>query len=356
MKSIGKSAPGITTTTVTTANIIATPQMNKNSPILLVHNHYQKPGGEERVFAAEAALLEENGHNVVRFEEHNERIHTINPVALGIGTIWNHSACKRFESVVARTKPRVVHFHNTFPLISPAAYYVARRHGAAVVQTLHNYRLICANGLFFRDGKPCERCLETHSSLPAVLGACYRDSVPATAAVASMLSFHRMLRTFAKKVDVYIALTEFARRKFVDAGLPEDRIVVKPNFCDWDGGVQGGRRSTILFVGKLSNEKGIPTLLDAWSRLSPRSPLELAGDGPLADSLRVEAAKQPGLHVLGQLPSSEIAAKMRECAVLVFPSQVYEGHPMTLVEAFALGVPVVASDHGAMASMIRHGE
>jgi glycosyltransferase involved in cell wall biosynthesis len=322
----------------------------KSTPesIVVAHNYYQQPGGEDHVFAAEAALLEQAGHRVVRYEEHNARIASRNAVFAAVDAVWSLKSAQSLAELVRLHKPDVVHLHNTFPLISPAAYYAARKGGAAVVQTLHNFRLVCPGATLFRDGMVCEECIQQRSLRPAMAHKCYRGSRPATAAVALMLSVHRAARTFQRQVDCYIALSEFARRKFIAGGLPEDRIVVKPNFVSPDPGVGPGTGGYALFVGRLSAEKGISLLASAWRELG-KIPLVVAGDGPLA------GAEWPmGVSWIGSQPREKILALMSEARVLIVPSECYENGPLAALEAFACGLPVIASNLGSMAETVAH--
>lgn len=323
--------------------------------ILVVHNYYQRAGGEDRVFLEETDLLEANGHEVVRYELHNERVTTMNPVMLAKNTLWSSPAYKDIEAILRRERPHVAHFHNTFPLVSPAGYYAARAAGVPVIQTLHNYRLLCPNALFYRDGGPCEDCLGRAVTWPGVVHGCYRESPAASAVVTAMLSAHRASRTWARVVDVYIALTEFARRKFVEGGLPAEKIVVKPNFVRPDPGVGGGRGGFALFVGRLSPEKGVATLLEAWDRLGKDIPLKIIGDGPLAGQVVSAAGRRLGVEYLGHKPVEEVRASMKEAGALVFPSEWYETFGRVAAESFAAGTPVVAADIGAVAEIIDDG-
>ena len=322
--------------------------------VLAVHNYYQQAGGEDRVFVEEADLLEANGHEVVRYCMHNERVPTMNAATLARDTLWNVSAHKDLEVVIRRERPRVAHFHNTFPLVSPAGYYAARAAGVPVVQTLHNYRLLCPNALFYRDGGPCEDCLGKAVTWPGVVHRCYRGSLAASAVVTAMLSAHRAARTWTRTVDAYIALTEFARRKFIEGGLPAGKIVVKPNFVRPDPGPGGGQGGFALFVGRLSPEKGVGTLLKAWRRLGERLPLKIVGDGPLAGRV-ISAARWPYVEYLGHKPAEEVRALMKEARLLVFPSEWYETFGRVAAEAFAAGTPVIAADIGAVAEVVDDG-
>jgi len=313
--------------------------------ILSVHNFYRQPGGEDRVFADEAALLEQHGHTVVRYEEHNRRI-----AGAGISTagsaVWSNRSFRRLRSVLRAQACDVAHFHNTFPLISPAGYYAAGAANVPVVQTLHNYRLICPAGTLLRDGAACEECIG-RVPLPALVHGCYRGSRPATAAVAAMLAIHRAGGTWQRTVDAYIAPSEFARKKLIAGGLAAERIVLKPNFVAPDPGAGSGNGGYALFAGRLSEEKGVRTLFQAWERLGTAIPLIVAGDGPLS------AMKGPATMMVHQ-PREKIFELMRNASVLIFPSICYECAPMTVLEAFACGLPVIASNIGSIPEFVGH--
>lgn len=322
--------------------------------VLLVHTYYQQPGGEDEVFRAEAALLEEHGHEVVRFTAHNDQIRELSALQVAGKTLWNGSIKSRFRDVLRRERPEIVHVHNTFPLMSPSIYHAAAAEGVPVVQTLHNYRLLCPMAEFFRDGKVCEDCLG-RVPWPGVLHGCYRDSWTMSAGVAGMLALHRAIGTWRDKIAAYVALTEFGRDKFVGGGLPGERIHVKPNFITPDPGPGRGGGGYALFVGRLSRTKGLDTMLEAWDLLEDPPPLKIVGDGPLADLVRERSSAADRVEWLGRKPRQDVLALMREAVMLVFPSLWYEGQPIVIIEALASGLPVVASDHGAMASMIDDG-
>jgi len=317
--------------------------------ILSVHNYYRQAGGEDRVFENEAALLERNGHTVVRHEDHNDRIRT-GAISAARDAVWSPDTFQRLKSLARASAIDVAHFHNTFPLVSPSAYYAAQRAGIPVVQTLHNFRLICAGGTLSRDGSVCESCLERKSLLPGLAHACYRNSTAATVALSAMLFAHRAAGTYLNQVDVYIAPGEFARRKFIAGGLPADRIVVKPNFVAPDPGIGEGRGGYALFVGRLAKEKGIDSLTAAWRTLG-EIPLQVAGDGPLN-----ETEWPDGVTWLGNQPRERVMELMQDARVLVFPSTWYECAPMTIVEAFACGLPVIASNLGSIPEFVTHGK
>ncbi|MGC1306806.1 MAG: glycosyltransferase family 4 protein [Phormidesmis sp.] len=323
--------------------------------ILLVHNYYQQAGGEGQVFKAEANLLEAHGHQVLQYTLHNDQLAPVGPLTTAVKTIWNRQVYQTLHDLIQQENIQIVHFHNTFPLISPAAYYAAKAAGAAVVQTLHNYRLLCPNALFFRDEKPCEDCLGKSIPWPGIVHKCYRDSLVASGGVATLLSVHRLMKTWANAVDAYIALSPFAKEKLIEGGIPSDKIKIKPNFIDPDPGYQPQPGQYALFVGRLSPEKGIDTLLSAWAELGQSIPLKIVGDGPLANKVAEAAADSSGIEWLGRCPMEEVYQHMKSALFLVFPSRWYEGLPRTIIESFAVGTPVLASDLGVMSSIVKSG-
>ena len=261
--------------------------------ILLCHNHYQHSGGEDRVFWDEGTLLESHGHEVTRFTMHNDVIDEIGRLDLLKKTLWNTDSANRLRSLIRQQQPDVMHCTNLFPLISPAVYYVAKDESVAVVQSLHNYRLICPKAQFVRDGKVCEKCLGKSIAWPAIRHACYKDSRSATAVVVAMLAFHRRKKTWAKMVDRFITPTQFVKEKYVEGGFPAEKIDVKPNFVIPDPGPGSGGGEYFVFAGRLSPEKGLDTLLDAWSKLPSDLNLKIVGDGPMAGQVQRAANSDP---------------------------------------------------------------
>ncbi len=323
--------------------------------IVVCHNYYQQPGGEDQVFRDEMALLETHGHRVVPFVVHNDTIRGRSKLKVAIETIWNRRAAVDLAAVVQRERAEVVHFHNTFPLISPAAYHAVRSTGAAVVQTLHNFRLLCPGATFTRDGGICQRCVGKTVPWPAVLHGCYRGSRAGSAVVAGMLVIHRLLRTWNRTVDRYIALTEFSRQQFVEGGLPQERVVVKGNFVATPPAIGPGQGGYALFAGRLVPEKGLTTLFEAWTHLAGTIPLKIVGNGPLGSYVAQNASQDPAIEWLGPRPHAEVQRILREAVLLVFPSTWFEGFPKILVEALAVGTPIVASRLGAMTELVEDG-
>jgi glycosyltransferase involved in cell wall biosynthesis len=324
--------------------------------IISVHNHYLIPGGEDQVFESEARLLREHGHEVTQVEEQNSYPDTISKkLTMAVDCLWSRRWHQEFLALLKKSRPDVVHVHNFFPRISPSIYYACRREGVPVVQTLHNFRLLCAGAELYRNGKVCEECLE-HSVLRGIRYGCYQGSKLGTATLTLMVDLHRRAHTWTNMVDCYIALTEFSRRKLIAGGLPTNRVRVKPNFVLPDPGAKKGSGDYALFVGRMVKSKGIPTLLEAWNDL-PEIPLHIVGDGVCREL--IESGQKNGnlksVVYRGRLPRSETLAAMKNARFLVFPSEWYEGFPVTIAEAFACGLPVIGSRLGAMQEIIADG-
>ena len=246
-----------------------------------------------------------------------------------------------------------MHFHNTMPLISPSAYYAARSEGVVVVQTLHNYRLACPEATFFRDGRVCEECLGKKFAWPAIAHGCYRHSRSASTVVATMVGLHRALGTWTSMVDRYIVLSEFARAKFVELGIPTMKLALKPNFVDPDPGAGAHTGGYALFVGRLAPGKGVETLLRAWAMLEVPPRLKVIGSGPLD---RLFQPPPPGVEWLGQQSKADVARAMRDAAFLIFPSELFETFGLSVIEAYSTGLPVIASVGGAAAELVGDGD
>lgn len=323
--------------------------------ILVAHNSYKLAGGEDQCVAAEVAMLRAHGHLVTQYRLSNDATDTVGRVALAARTVWSQPAFRAMRRLIGANRPDIIHFHNTLPLISPAAYYAARAEGVPVVQTLHNFRLVCVNALLFRDGRPCEDCLGKPVPWRGVVHGCYRNSRAASGAVATMLAAHRLIGTWRTAVDAYIALSPFSRQKFIAGGLPADRIHVKPNFLYPEPGIGMGDGGYALYVGRLSAEKGVESLLEAWRRIGETVPLKIAGDGPLAPAVEAAAAGNPAIDWLRGVSLDTVYDLIGAAAFLVVPSECYEGFPRVVMEAFARGTPVVVSRLGAMAEIVEDG-
>ncbi len=316
--------------------------------VLLAHNVYQQAGGEDAVVEAEIDMLLHRGHPVELFSRHNDLVRTLPALTVARQTMWSHQSAHDFERLLQTFEPDVVHVHNTLAMISPAIYWVASRHGIPVVQTLHNFRLLCPQGNLFREGLVCEDCLGRQPWRGA-LRACYRESVAQSTVLAGMLMFHRAIGTWQHKITRYIALNEFCRAKFIEGGLPPEKLLTKPNFVNFPVSVSTARVG-FLFVGRLSHLKGVGVLANAVKELT-RPTVRVAGTGPDAGLLQ----NQVGIEMLGPIGLSEVRAEMCQAAALILPSICYDSFPRTLVEAFACGLPVIASRMGSLPELIQDG-
>lgn len=317
--------------------------------VMVVHNQYQLSGGEDSVVDAETQLLRQHGHKVITYQRSNHELSEIGQGSAALQSVWSRRTQRDLLKLIDEHRPAVVHVHNTFPLISPSVYWAAERAGIPVVQTLHNFRLICPQALLLRNGHVCEDCVG-HSPWRAVLHACYRGSHLQSAAAATVVQLHRTIGTWQKKVSRYITLNEFCRDRFIAGGLPAERLVVKPNFIDLPSPICRDRRN-FLFVGRLSAEKGVSTLVQAMHRTLSGCELHVFGEGPLQPMI----GDMPRITAKGMQPRPAVLDAMAGAAALVVPSICYENFPMVIVEAFASGLPVICSRLGGMATLVEHG-
>lgn len=328
--------------------------------VLFIHNYYRSdsPSGEDAVARNERKLLEDNGITVISYEKFNDDIddsNVLKKIGLAVNTVWSRSTRNEVAVLLHRERPDIAHVHSIHPQLSPSVYAACRDAGVPVVHTLHNYRYICPGALLQRGGKPCEDCVG-RVPVDALRYRCFRGSLSATAALAAMLIFNRLRGTFANEVNQFIALTDFAKSRFVAGGLPAERITIKPNFLPAIPETAFGRKSYAVFVGRLSAEKGVKTLLTSWRSVAGL-PLKVIGDGPLRGELE-SLARESGIDVefTGALSRDHVIAQVREALLQVVPSEWYEGFPMVIVEALACGTPVIASCIGSLAEIIQDGE
>ena len=316
--------------------------------ILLVHNRYLHRGGEDAVFDEEAGMLAAAGHTVRTHVRDNHEISAIGAVHAGAASIWSPATYRSIRSMIGDWAPDVVHVHNSFPLVSPAIYWAASHAGVPVVKTLHNFRLACLQGTFLRDVKACEDCLGK-LPLKGVLKRCYRGSAAQSGVLAAGLVAHRLAGTYRSRINRFIALDASSVPKFVAAGIPADRIRVKPNCVAMQPVAPAWQRQGGLFVGRLSAEKGIQTLAAALTAAQPPG-FKVIGTGDLLPLLA-----GTGATLLGQCKPAEVYARMAQASYLVLPSIGFEQFPRVVAEAFALGLPVIASNRGALANLVQPG-
>ena len=340
--------------------------MDKTYKILMVHNYYQIPGGEDTVVAGEKKLLEENGHKVILYTRHNSELKTMplwRKLLLPVTMIYNPGTARAVRRIIRDEEIDIVHVHNTLSLVSPSVYYAARACGVPVVQTVHNFRLLCPGATFYRDGHICEDCLH-HGLGCALKHKCYRNSRLQTLACVLSSCVHRLAGIYR---DIhYICLTDFNRNKLLVANkagkkplFDPEKVYVKPNFVAGGGAFipEAQRKNQFLFAGRLDRLKGIDLLLEAWRRLGPEAPkLIVCGSGPMEDWCRAFLKANPvNVELRGQTPNGEVRALMGESRALILPTRCYEGFPMSMVEAFSVGTPVICPDLGNSGSLVREG-
>jgi glycosyltransferase involved in cell wall biosynthesis len=322
--------------------------------VVMVHNRYLERGGEDAVVEAETTLLERNGWTVIPVTA-DSRLPDgpVDGARLALSAIWSLRWYRQVGAVLARDRADLLHLHNSWPVLSPSVVYAAGRAQVPVVMTLHNYRLVCPAATLMRAGAPCEECLGRTVPWPAVLHRCYRASRAASGAATATATWHRLAGTWTRRIDRFIALTEFAKGVFVRGGLPAERIAVKPNFVFDSGSPPGpdAARRGALFVGRLSGEKGIDILLGAWARLDVA--LTVIGRGDMLEA--AGWAAHDAVTVAGPKSPREVANAMEQAAYLVMPSIWYESFPVTVLEAFSRGLPVIASRLGALAEIVEDG-
>lgn len=334
----------------------------KKQKVLMVHNYYQIPGGEDTVVANEKKMLEEHGHQVVLYTRHNSELNMLSAgrkLLLPFSTIFSMKTYREVKKLIRQEQIEIVHVHNTLNMVSPSVYYAAFHCHVPVVQTVHNFRLICPGATFFRDGQVCEACLD-QGLLCAVKHKCYRNSRIQTLACVISMKIHRMLRTY-KKLN-YICLTEFNKEKLLHLKqISKEKVFVKPNFVEEAEKIvpYRERKNQVVYVGRLEEIKGIDVLLKAWKLLGEAAPeLLLCGRGPLEQWCRsyIEENHLEKVKQLGFVPNERVRTLMGESKALVLPTQVYEGFPMTIAEAYAGGTPVIGSNLGNTGSLIEEGK
>lgn len=326
--------------------------------VLIAHNRYQQSGGEDIVVATESDMLRAHGHTVDRLDVDNDRIQgALSRVTASFGSIYSPQSKQLIKRTIEDARPNVVHIHNFFPTLSPSVFYACAESGVPVIQTLHNYRILCASATLFRDGRICEECVSRQSIIPGIQHACYRSSRIGSAVVGFGMALHDQIGTWATKVSAFIALSTFAADKLGSFRIPRDKIFVKPNSAV-DRGLGSGDGSYALFAGRLTAEKGVQTLIDADAAGKLCMDVILLGDGPMMDDVQ-RAAKRPGSRLItkGFVKHAQILDYMRSARVLIMPSLWYEGGlPLVIIEAFSLGLPVIGADVGNTGALVQPGD
>jgi len=327
--------------------------------LLYLFNLYQQPGGENLWVRSEPELFRARGHDVIIYERDNKEIQGWSlgkKAALLWQARWSRESYAAVRELIRRERPDIAHVYNTLVLLTPSVYYACRDEGVPIVQSVYNYRLLCPAGNFLREGKVCEECVE-HSLLRSIRHACYRDSYVQSAALAATLTSHRRMGTWTSVIDRYLVPTAFMKRKLVENGLPAERITIKPNYHEPDPGLREETDGSVLYTGRLSEEKGIHTLVEAWKLLKNPPLLRIIGDGPLRSSLARTLADHPGLRVelMGLQNHSQVISHLKTASCFVLPSEWYEAFPHVILEAFACAVPILASRIGTLPDVITDG-
>lgn len=318
--------------------------------VIMVHNAYQVRGGEDSVFENECSMLGCSSKVDIYLENNDSISSVFSKLLASINVSFSISVFLKFQKYLKRHSPDIVHVHNYFPKISPAIFYACKFSGVPVVHTLHNYRAICPTATLMYDGAVNETSIKK-SSFWTVPKKVYKESYFGTAILVFATELHKRVGTWKYAVDGYIALTQFSKEKYVEAGWPAEKIFVKPNFVCNPGEVSNSREKYALFVGRLSDDKGIDFLLEVFSKSNLS--LKIAGDGPLIDL--VKDCQSTNIEYLGRLSKEDVSARMKEASCLVMASTWYEGFPMVIVEAMAHGLPIVVPKLGNMASVVEHG-
>lgn len=330
----------------------------KNLSILIVHNYYQIPGGEDTVVANEMKMLQEHGHKVILYTRHNSELKSmgkLRKILLPLTTIFNPKTYKDVKSIIRKEKIDVVHVHNTLNLVSPSVYYAAKKCRVKVVQTIHNFRLLCPGATFYRDGHICEDCIQKGLGC-AIKHSCYRDSKAQTTACVISTLFHR-ITGIHKKIN-YICLTDFNKEKLLSLKqIAEEQVFVKPNFVESNNEFipEENRENQFVFAGRLDKLKGVNILFEAWEQMGNEAPkLIVCGTGPMEQWCR-EIIEMNGCNIemKGFVPNAETRKLIAKSRALILPTQWYEGFPMSIVEAFSVGTPVICSDLGNAGSVVK---
>lgn len=317
--------------------------------ILIAHNKYLIRGGEDVSTEADIALFRENIIFIEELIEDNKKIESIGELSAAIKSIWSFDTITRVKNIITEKNISLLIVQNFFPLLSPSIYYAAKSKNIPVLQILHNYRLICLNGLLFRDDHICEDCVNKFFPYPGVYHKCYKQSLLGSFVVAFMLFIHRIIRTWNNKIDNYIALTNFSKKKFLEAGFSSEKIKVKPHFIFPDPGEGRGDGNFCLFIGRISPEKGLDILLNAWKIIGHKIPLKIIGEGKTDNNI-------PGVEYLGKMNYEKLLDLLGKATLLIFPSKCYESFGRVIIEAYAKGTPVIAPFLGTMAELVTNGK
>lgn len=324
--------------------------------ILLIHNYYQKAGGEDTVFKAEGELLAQNGHTVERLIFDNKLIKSFRDIInFGLSSIYNAKSAKILKAKIQEFQPDLIHVHNFFPIASPSIFFTAHRLKVPVVFTLHNYRLICPSGILFYDNKIYEKSIHHLFPIDAIRKGIYRNSKLQTAAVVMMTGLHKLINTWNRKIDAFITLSEFSKNIFINSSLKvkPDKLFIKPNFV-FDNGFDTDKEDYFFFVGRLVPEKGIMTVIKAFEQIPDK--LKIVGVGPLDDEVKTRIASSKNIEYLGYQFNEDVLKMLKKAKALIFASSWYETFGMTIIEAFSTATPVIVSKLGGHGELVENGK
>lgn len=322
--------------------------------ILMIHNKYKQKGGEDVVFYNEMSLLQSKGHIVDKLVFENKNIEGIfNTLKIGISGIYNIESAGVLKNKIKQIRPDIIHVHNFFPIASPSIFWIANRFKIPVVLTLHNYRLICPNAILFRNGNICEKCINEILPYSSVIYKCYRNSLLQTLSLSIIMSFHKYLKTWHNKVDKFITLTHFQKNKFLSSNIniPNEKFLIKSNFVKDFGNGYKYRKDYFIYIGRLSVEKGIRTMLKAFENTNYN--LYIVGEGILKSEVLKYTKQNKNIKYLGFKSKKDIIDLLKKSIALIFPSECYEGFPMVLLEALSTGTPIITSNIGSQAEIVK---
>ncbi len=300
-------------------------------------------------------MLRARGHEIFEYVVDNREVKQSNLIAVGVRSVWNSQQARLVQDFIRKTKPDVLKVDNHFPILSPSIFAAAKELGVATVLSVRNYRLICPSANLFRDGANCTECVGRKFAYPAILHRCYRKSYLQSTSVVLSNAFAHLQGTWSESIDQFVAVSEFVKAELVRGGFDASRIAVKPNFIG-DTGVGDGSGGYALFVGRLTEEKGLQTVMDAWKSIGSKIKLKIIGVGPLEEALQAFSVHNPSVELLGWKSITEVCDYLGKAAVLVFPSAWLEPFGRSIVEAYAKGTPVIAADTVPMHDMVEEGE
>lgn len=323
--------------------------------ILQLHNKQYARGGVDIEHERERDGLIARGHEVDTMLIDNREVERIGSVRAALKAVWNHEAVVETNRRIGEFRPDIIHVHTPFPIMSPSVFVAARRAEIPVVNTSHSYRYSCINATLLRENAICEQCVGRRIKAAAVIHRCYKNSLPGSLAMATSLTLHHNVGTFTRGIDRFIALTPFMREKLIAEGIPADRISVLPNAAPDPGPPAQQPRGFAAYLGRFIEEKGIRTILRAWTQMEADIRITFVGDGVLRGEIEAAAARDPRITVLPWMDSEGVARFLADAEVVLMPSEWFEGLPLLIPESFSIGTPIIASDVGNFSDLIDPG-